>query len=74
MMIVTVAATAVGVALLLMVARPATTSSPLRTACSRGDVFTRDVLETWIWYKRETELAEIRYRPVPYEFFLYYDI
>jgi glutamine synthetase len=40
----------------------------------RGDVFTRDLIETWISYKRENELDEIRSRPVPYEFFLYYDI
>ena len=40
----------------------------------KGDVFTRDVIETWITYKREREVDEIRTRPVPYEFFLYYDI
>jgi len=39
----------------------------------RGDVFTRDLLETWIEYKREKELDPVRLRPVPYEFFLYYD-
>jgi glutamine synthetase len=40
----------------------------------KGDVFTPDVIETWISYKRERELAPINLRPVPYEFFLYYDI
>jgi glutamine synthetase len=40
----------------------------------RGDVFTRDVIEMWLEYKREHELNPVRLRPVPYEFFLYYDI
>ncbi len=40
----------------------------------RGDVFTRDVIEMWVEYKREHELNPVRLRPVPYEFFLYYDI
>jgi glutamine synthetase len=40
----------------------------------KGDVFTPDVIETWIAYKRERELAPINLRPVPYEFFLYYDL
>ena len=40
----------------------------------RGDVFTRDVIETWIHYKTEHELDPVRLRPHPYEFFLYYDI
>ena len=40
----------------------------------KGDVFTPDVIETWIEYKRERELMPINLRPVPYEFFLYYDI
>jgi glutamine synthetase len=38
-----------------------------------GKVFTDDVIETWIQWKREKELDEIRLRPVPYEFHLYYD-
>ena len=29
---------------------------------------------TWIEYKREREVDAVRLRPVPYEFFLYYDI
>jgi glutamine synthetase len=40
----------------------------------QGDVFTRDVLETWIAYKRKKEVDAIRLRPHPYEFALYYDI
>jgi glutamine synthetase len=40
----------------------------------KGNVFTPDVIETWITYKREKELAPVNLRPVPYEFFLYYDI
>src|SRR5271166_6245571 len=40
----------------------------------RGDVFTKDVIETWLAYKREREVDAIRLRPHPYEFHLYYDI
>ncbi len=40
----------------------------------KGDVFTRDLLETWMEFKREKELDPVRLRPVPYEFFLYYDV
>jgi glutamine synthetase len=40
----------------------------------KGDVFTSDVIETWLSYKRENEVDEVRARPVPHEFFLYYDI
>jgi glutamine synthetase len=40
----------------------------------KGDVFTPDVLKTWIAYKREKELAQVNLRPVPYEFFLYFDL
>ncbi len=40
----------------------------------QGDVFTHDVLETWIAYKRENEVDALRLRPHPYEFALYYDI
>ena len=39
-----------------------------------GDVFTKEVIETRIAYKRENEVDEIRQRPHPHEFFLYYDI
>jgi len=40
----------------------------------RGDVFTKDVIDTWINYKIEHEVDAISLRPHPYEFFLYYDI
>ena len=39
-----------------------------------GDVFTPDVINTWLTYKRERELAQVNLRPVPYEFFLYFDL
>jgi glutamine synthetase len=38
-----------------------------------GDVFTKDLIEAWITWKRDKELDPIRLRPVPYEFHLYYD-
>ena len=38
-----------------------------------GDVFTQDVLETWVEMKRTREIDPIRLRPHPYEFYLYYD-
>jgi glutamine synthetase len=38
-----------------------------------GDVFTPDVVETYLRYKRTREVDEIRLRPHPYEFVLYYD-
>jgi len=40
----------------------------------KGDVFTEDLIETWIRYKRENEADQVRLRPHPYEFFLYFDI
>jgi len=40
----------------------------------KGDVFTEDVLEAWITYKRQVEVDPVRLRPHPYEFFLYYDV
>ncbi|PFG32879.1 type I glutamate--ammonia ligase [Sanguibacter antarcticus] len=39
-----------------------------------GDVFTPDLIETWIDYKRTNEIDPIRLRPHPHEFELYYDI
>jgi glutamine synthetase len=39
----------------------------------RGEVFTKDVIETWLEYKRKREVDAIRLRPHPYEFFLYFD-
>ncbi len=40
----------------------------------KGDVFTPDVIETWIAYKRENEVDAVRLRPHPMEFVLYYDV
>jgi glutamine synthetase len=39
-----------------------------------GDVFTKDLIETWISYKREKEIAPLALRPHPYEFELYYGV
>jgi glutamine synthetase len=39
-----------------------------------GGVFTEDLIDTWIDYKRENELAPINLRPTPYEFYLYFDV
>ncbi len=40
----------------------------------QGDVFTKDVIETWVSYKRSREIDPMRVRPHPYEFYLYYDV
>ncbi|MBU0698641.1 MAG: type I glutamate--ammonia ligase [Proteobacteria bacterium] len=40
----------------------------------KGDVFTPDVIEMWINYKIKKEINEVRLRPHPHEFFLYFDI
>lgn len=40
----------------------------------RGDVFTPDVIETWINFKRKNDVDALRLRPHPYEFCLYYDV
>ena len=40
----------------------------------KGDVFTRDVIENWVSYKRLNEVDAIRLRPHPWEFALYFDI
>jgi glutamine synthetase len=40
----------------------------------KGDVFTGDVIETWIEYKRTNEVQALALRPHPWEFALYYDI
>ncbi|MFF0053167.1 type I glutamate--ammonia ligase [Streptomyces microflavus] len=39
-----------------------------------GGVFTSDLIETWIDYKRTHEIAPIQLRPHPHEFELYFDI
>lgn len=40
----------------------------------KGDVFTKDVIDTWIAYKTAHEVNPVRLRPHPHEFYLYYDI
>ena len=40
----------------------------------RGDVFTDDVIATWLRFKREKEIGPMQLRPHPYEFCLYYDV
>jgi glutamine synthetase len=40
---------------------------------TRDDVFTADVLDTWIAHKRGHEVAAMNLRPHPYEFCLYFD-
>jgi glutamine synthetase len=39
-----------------------------------GGVFTPDLIESWITFKREKELKELSLRPHPWEFYMYYDI
>ncbi len=40
----------------------------------KGDVFTEDVIETWIKYKIDKEIRPMALQPHPYEFALYYDV
>jgi glutamine synthetase len=40
----------------------------------KGDVFTSDLLEAYIGYKRQMEVDPVRMRPHPHEFTLYYDV
>lgn len=40
----------------------------------RGDVFTEDVISTWISYKMKNEVKAMALRPHPYEFCLYFDM
>lgn len=40
----------------------------------KGNVFTEDLIKAWIDYKQANELNEVRLRPTPTEFFLYYDV
>ncbi|MGL6097647.1 MAG: hypothetical protein ACRC7O_17835, partial [Fimbriiglobus sp.] len=39
----------------------------------QGGVFSEDVIETWVTFKREEEVKAVRVRPHPYEFALYFD-
>jgi len=40
----------------------------------QGGVFSQDLLESWIAYKRDKEVDQVRIRPHPHEFYLYYDV
>ncbi len=40
----------------------------------RGDVFTEDLISTWLEYKWKREVDPVRIRPHPWEFYLYFDI
>ncbi len=40
----------------------------------KNDVFTQDVIDVWVEYKKEKEIDSVRIRPHPYEFYLYFDI
>jgi glutamine synthetase len=40
----------------------------------QGGVFTTDLIDTWMSYKRKNEYDAVALRPHPYEFYLYYDI
>jgi hypothetical protein len=39
----------------------------------KGDVFSDDLIDAWIAYKREAEADHVRLRPLPAQFQLYYD-
>ncbi len=39
-----------------------------------GGVFTPDLIETWVDYKRSAEIDPVRLRPTPHEFAMYYDV
>jgi glutamine synthetase len=39
----------------------------------KGEVFTPDVIQSWIEHKRKNEVDAVRLRPHPYEFCLYFD-
>ncbi len=40
---------------------------------TKDEVFTDDLIGSWIGYKMENEVEPLRLRPHPYEFNLYYD-
>jgi len=41
---------------------------------TKGGVFTKDLIDTWIEWKRKNEVDYVRLRPHPAEFELYFDI
>ena len=40
----------------------------------QNNVFTQDLVDTWISYKRANEVDPVRLRPTPHEFAMYYDV
>jgi glutamine synthetase len=40
----------------------------------RGDVFTEDVIQSWLEFKWQKEVDEVRLRPHPWEYYLYFDL
>ena len=40
----------------------------------QGNVFTQDLIDTWIEYKRTKEVDPVRLRPHPWEYYLYFDV
>ena len=40
----------------------------------KGDVFTEDVIETWIKYKIDKEIKPMSLQPHPFEFSMYFDV
>jgi glutamine synthetase len=40
----------------------------------KGGVFSEDLIEAWIGLKRSKEVDQLRLRPHPYEFFMYFDV
>jgi glutamine synthetase len=41
---------------------------------TEGNVFTKDLIDTWISYKRSAEIIPAAQRPTPFEFELYYSV
>jgi glutamine synthetase len=39
----------------------------------KGDVFTKDVIESWLEFKKENDVVPVQLRPHPYEFYLSFD-
>ena len=40
----------------------------------KGGVFSEDLVQAWIGYKRDNEVDQVRIRPHPHEFVMYYDV
>ena len=53
--------------------RRSTRSRPTTSSCTKGGVFSEELIRTWIDYKRENEVDVVRLRPHPAEFSLYFD-